>query len=108
MSVSIHWLQPSLTVPSRRAASSLAPSSITIYIRWRVSGGPPDIVWLSTDGLLAAADVVSGLVVASLVDRRQPTKFLLSGHWQLAHRTPTAHHQHCFLWHPTGRPLATH
>ena len=92
-------------------------------ISWRVSGGPPDIVWLSTDDPLSAAAVVSGLVVThwtnpqrsaeaftSIVDRRQPTEFLPSGHWQLAYRPPAAHHHHCFFmpphWPINGDPLA--
>ena len=52
----------------------------------------------------------AGLLNASLLDRRHPTEFLLSGHWQLALRPPAAHHHHFFFlapnWPAAGDPLA--
>ena len=43
---------------------------------------------------------VRGLQKVSLVDRRRETEFLLSGHWQLAQRPPTARHRY-----HSGQPL---
>ena len=54
-----------------------------IYITWRVSGGPPDIVWLSTDDPPAPAAVVSGLVVAHRTNPHTPEVFTSA--------PPTAH-----------------
>ena len=48
------------------------------------SCGPSDIVWLSTDNLLAAAAVVSGLVVAHRTNPQRSAEGFTSG-------PPTAH-----------------
>ena len=54
------------------------------YISRRVSGGPPDIVWLPTDDPLAAAALVSGLLVAHWTNPQRSAEGFTSG-------PPTAH-----------------
>ena len=72
-------------------------------ISWRLSGGLPDIAWLSTDDSLAAAAVVSGLVVAHRTNPQRSAEGFTSGPltahrisatWALAANCPSAFGSH--------------